>query len=520
MWWNTLQLIFNLVKRSMKKIKIVFTVIIIVITIAACSSSKKSSASTITSTPPATIGSGSPATTSIPVKPANGIYPPGNEELTAIQAQFKEVSLAHLKEGHFIYTEGACVKCHDAQNIYARAAPQWKNIIDDMAKRSNLTDPQKDAVYKYVLSIKAVQANANTAPPALLMAGPEPEPDLQISQYIRRMFRDTAGNIWFGTQGDGLCRYDARLNDSPGPGRSLTYFTTKDGLSHNIIRGILQDKSGDLWIGTAAGVSRYDGKTFTSVVPKENSGVQNSDVWSSMKDNKGNLWFGTLGGNVLRWDGETLSNFQIPIPPNDIKNEPSTGGFMTPYELRNRVSCILQDKNGKIWFGTASGLCLYDGDKFSNLTMKDGLGGRDVLSILEDRSGNIWLGTRDSGLYYCEAHLNDSPGQGKKFSRFSGGEALANGVWTMLEDKMGNIWFGTIGGGLWKYNPSTLPNTNEKAFTQFTIKDGLGNTHVQSILEDKNVAPGETGLWIGTSGGVYRYDGKVFTNFTRGSAKK
>lgn len=91
----------------------------------------------------------------------NDFVAPGVEELQAIQVQFKDVTLDNLKEGHFIYTEGACVSCHNAVAIRKFDINQWKNIIDDMAQRTTLSDKQKDAVYKYVLSIKAKQAGTH-----------------------------------------------------------------------------------------------------------------------------------------------------------------------------------------------------------------------------------------------------------------------------------------------------------------------------------------------------------------------
>jgi hypothetical protein len=92
------------------------------------------------------------------VKPSNGIYAPGQEELAAIQVQFQDATLDHLKQGYTIYSEGACVKCHAAENIYRFSEIQWKMIVEDMAKKARISDAEKDAVYKYVLAIKATQS--------------------------------------------------------------------------------------------------------------------------------------------------------------------------------------------------------------------------------------------------------------------------------------------------------------------------------------------------------------------------
>ena len=128
------------------------------IIIAACSTSKKTSTSTAITTPSTTTNTSNTTTTpAVTSKPANGLFAPGNDELVAIQTQYKDVTLDKLKEGHAIYTQGACINCHGAKNIYKRPEAEWKGIIDDMAHKAKISDEQKDAVYKYVLAIKATQ---------------------------------------------------------------------------------------------------------------------------------------------------------------------------------------------------------------------------------------------------------------------------------------------------------------------------------------------------------------------------
>jgi uncharacterized alpha/beta hydrolase family protein len=144
--------------RNMNKIKITLIVSSAII-IAACSSTKKSATSTSTSSsvPSATNSTNTSTSPFVFVKPADGINAPGNEELTAIQTQYKEVTLAQLKEGHEIYSEGACTRCHNAKNIYQMEISEWKSTLEDMAQKAYLSDVQKDAVYKYVLAMKATQ---------------------------------------------------------------------------------------------------------------------------------------------------------------------------------------------------------------------------------------------------------------------------------------------------------------------------------------------------------------------------
>ena len=102
---------------------------------------------------------------------------------------------------------------------------------------------------------------------------------------------DKTGNLWFGTYGGGVSRYD---------GKSFTTFTTAQGLANNIVWSITEDKTGNLWFGTdGGGVSRYDGKSFSTFTTAQ--GLANNFVRSITEDKTGNLWFGTSEGlSVLR----------------------------------------------------------------------------------------------------------------------------------------------------------------------------------------------------------------------------
>ena len=145
----------------MNTIKIT-AIAIIPLIIAACNTSKKNSK--LATTTPSPVVTATPTPTSAPTQSSfmvsrspDGIYTPGNEELTAIQVQYKDVTMETLKKGHTLYTFGACARCHRAQSIYKYSESRWKEIIDDMAVKAEITGEEKDAVYKYVLSIKATQ---------------------------------------------------------------------------------------------------------------------------------------------------------------------------------------------------------------------------------------------------------------------------------------------------------------------------------------------------------------------------
>ncbi len=129
------------------------------IIIAACHSTKKNTQTVTNPAPPLPTAVITPTTAppSFLVRSESGIIEPGNDELTAIQVEYKGVTLDKLKDGHLIYIGSECTGCHGAKNIYKRELSRWKGIIDNMAIKAKISDTQKDALYKYVLAVKATQ---------------------------------------------------------------------------------------------------------------------------------------------------------------------------------------------------------------------------------------------------------------------------------------------------------------------------------------------------------------------------
>ncbi|HEX8962886.1 MAG TPA: two-component regulator propeller domain-containing protein, partial [Rhodocyclaceae bacterium] len=103
--------------------------------------------------------------------------------------------------------------------------------------------------------------------------------------YVFSILAAPDGNVWAGTWGGGVGRFD---------GKQWTNFTTKDGLSGNIVYSIAQDAKGALWFGTNNGVTRYDGKTWTRLTVHD--GLLDSNVYAIAVAPSGDVWVGTKRG--------------------------------------------------------------------------------------------------------------------------------------------------------------------------------------------------------------------------------
>lgn len=296
----------------------------------------------------------------------------------------------------------------------------------------------------------------------------------QISAYVRRVLEDRDGSLWFGTNDEGVCRYD---------GTSLTYFGPREGLAGSAVRGILQDHAGVIWFATEGGVSRYQGGTFTNF--KIGPAADDSDVWSMMLDRSGTLWVGTLTG-VRRFDGAAFVPFPLPRPT--VENS-------SPRFSPLVVFGMAQDRKGNIWFGTdGEGVHRYDGARFTTYTTEQGLGGNEVRCVFVDRRGRVWVGTDGGGVTCFD---------GAEIRTFTAKDGLSNDrVFDVLEDREGNIWFSALGAGVCRYD--------DKSFTQFGPQHGLTLSHAQSMHEGRDGM-----LWFGCSGGLFRFDGASFINVRR-----
>lgn len=284
--------------------------------------------------------------------------------------------------------------------------------------------------------------------------------------FISSILEDSNGNIWFGTTENGVCKYD---------GKTFKTYSTKDGLADKSVYSILEDKNGNLWFGTmGGGVSKYDGKTFTTY--NTENGLPNNRVYSIAEDENGMLWFGTRGGGICKFDGKNFTTYN------------TTNGLAF-----DEVFSLLFDKNQDLWIGTyGGGVSKFDGEFFTNYTVKDGLAHKKIFSVTEDKNGMLWFGTYGAGV---------SKFDGTKFTTYTTENGLANNyVFNITEDKSGNIWFGTYGGGVSKYQGNS--------FTTYLTEQGLPNNYIRNILEDKSGK-----LWFCTDNGFSIYDGKSFQNY-------
>lgn len=182
---------------------------------------------------------------------------------------------------------------------------------------------------------------------------PKP-PQLNNPFEIYSIYKDRKGNIWFGTNPVGVCRFD---------GKSFEWITEEDVTEFrnegaNGVRSITEDKNGDFWFNTENRYSIYDSKTISSnqfynrhksigSLDGKNNG-RLVEYLSTVRDNENNLWFVTYLDGVWKYDGTKVTHYPVQKNSTNIK-----------------LFSIYKDNNGELWLGThENGVYIFNGKTF------------------------------------------------------------------------------------------------------------------------------------------------------------
>ncbi len=332
---------------------------------------------------------------------------------------------------------------------------------------------------------------------------------LQFSVMVTSIFEDSKGNFWFGSHGDGLCRYD---------GKQFTYFTANHGLPSgtdrefapgldwsktkvinggNQVGSIQEDQNGIIWIKTHDNICKFNGQTFTAVQPDEKSvlSTNKSDLeWEKEMDD---LWFGNVNGlSLYRYDGKKLEFLTFP----------------SPYHLkRDGISEVYKDQEGSIWFGTMdNGTFRYNGKSLSRINKESEIG--VCRSVFQDKTGRVWITNNRFGLMYLEDDTltNFIEEYSLKNNDNLIVEAFGTGFQAIEQAENGDLWFGTFGNGIWKYDASPNDSGGRGGkLTHFTDVDSSAFGISKTIFKDRN-----NQLWFSLGEGtVYGFNGKSFYRF-------
>jgi hypothetical protein len=273
-----------------------------------------------------------------------------------------------------------------------------------------------------------------------------------------------------------------------------TSYNRGNGLASDTVSCIVVDPAGDKWFGTANGLSRFDGASWTTY-------RNDSSMRQTLADNRifgmayengwgPELWIATANGVSV-----------MAIAPDAVT-------FATPYTagnrplVSNRVRAVMVDSGHVKWFGTDRGISLFNGTDWDSVGWKH-LSSREILTFAFDRNtGMTYVGTRGGGVSRIKADSLDAVTSASPYESMWA-HMPSDTVRASFIEGNGWQWFGTDMGLGYHQDTETKPG-----WTFFYRDSGMADDFVESITRDH----GGT-LWVGTHAGASSFDGIRWKNY-------
>lgn len=328
------------------------------------------------------------------------------------------------------------------------------------------------------------------------------------------------GVYWIATEA-GLCRFNptgaARLRrkdaaaipgSESGSGNDpmfVVYNPTKEPVAFN---ALLEDERGTIWCATSEGLYRLN------ILPGGDAQFHHIDLrigsegekaaTAIMKDHKGFLWIGTERGALYR----LASNGRIERYA-DEHGLPQ----LAPNDNRGAILALFEDRDGVVWVGMrGTGLhkLVAEPDTSRPLVAqiygtKDGLPSEWINSLHQTRDGKLWVGTAKGLCLFSPSNDKGAP----SFRVYKEQNGLCDDdVWDMTEDKDDNLWVASRCGAI---------RVARNGFTGYGVTDGLANHFINSIFENRNGElfviniKGKAGFPSYTGRAINKFDGARFT---------
>ena len=296
---------------------------------------------------------------------------------------------------------------------------------------------------------------------------------------INQIIGDNKGNIWIGTEGDGLFHFNKYQKKFQAVRLELEEFPKTSNIS---TFQFLPDEDSILWLGTKYGMVKYDQETgnFRFYDSKEKP-----LIYTLKKDSENTIWAGGFTSGLVRYNStkDRFEKVEVGLPDKDVIE-------------------IIPVNEDELWICTwAGGIHSYQikSGKTKEVLLNGERINRARTSLI-DNDGNIWLGT-DQGAYRFKKsgeieHFSESADNKRKLS--------GDRIFSIAEDQNGIIWLGT-NLGLTKLDPDSLHTVC------YYKQKGLPNDFIYSVL----IAPNND-VWVSTNFGlsVLRQESNSFTNFT------
>jgi ligand-binding sensor domain-containing protein/serine phosphatase RsbU (regulator of sigma subunit) len=307
----------------------------------------------------------------------------------------------------------------------------------------------------------------------------------------------------------------------------ISHYGWNEGITHQFVYTINQDKNGFIWLGTGQGLCRFNGFVFDPGVAQDSLANEVASV--SYRDNAGDLWFGYQSGHIARYDGHT---FKVLHPGVELTSAITAFANVTDDQLLfttlNKGVFVLDKKSGKseylkgcepgiytsmclngnnLILGTSDGLKVYAlGTEKTTVQLLFAVSELDftrVQDILLSRSPNTyWVATEDKGLF--RLYLS---GTRYDLSRPTLNRQLnSENIQTVLEDAEGLLWLSTLHNGIFMLDPGKKDG-EYTLIKVYNKQNGLTENAIKRVFEDI-----EGNKWVATyGGGISLFTQKAFS---------
>ena len=302
------------------------------------------------------------------------------------------------------------------------------------------------------------------------------------SNRVRSVIEDNLGNIWVGTDDNGLNQLVPKLFDELKLPNPLTKMS---------VTGITWAKDSSLWfIRSCSGALQYRFKEKeVSFISKDasiqlNQPANGGDcLWTIYEDDRANVWLGGFGGAIRKYHGNSIKDYW-----------PSIG------ERQLRTLCFRQLSNDQLWIGNSNGVITYQysTDSFKNLSDSIAIPDISINHIFKDSKERVWLCSR-SGI------IKIHNGQFTLFNEQNSDLPISHFRYA-YEDLRGNLWFGSYGKGLFFYEDDT--------FKQIPLKIS-GNSSAVSWIQEYNGK-----FWMTSNNGINAVDTEMLYLLLKGEVSE
>ncbi len=239
--------------------------------------------------------------------------------------------------------------------------------------------------------------------------------------------------LWIGTFEHGLDVMDIRS------GKIIRHYTAgaaPGSLKSNFIYTMLQTHSGDILIGTALGLHRYNRKSDNFTLLSEFPEVFHYTIL--LEDHTGTIWAGTYRDGIYYYDPNTGKKGYLKHK-DDIQNS----------LISNAVTDIYEDSRENLWFSTEGGLCKFvpQRKQFTRYTTGNGFPSNVIYQVLEDADKKLWIST-SKGLVRFDPVSEEV----KTFTKAQGLLSDQFNYNSSYKDQQDNLYFGSVNGMI-RFNP-------------------------------------------------------------------